>query len=247
MKHSDSITKLAAARVKAQEGFPLAQADQKNDHFGNEFAGLSSLQRSALAHLAKHGLTVIQAPSTDPENGHLVMETMLLHESGEFLSSEIALKPERPGSQAISSCSTYGQRLGLRAMVQIIVGDEIDGGVSDHVDDDAEAADHGPAKPVPVTKRARKKTRKDFDSFETYREYAFGEMHFSDNEKRHFIDEHGQLAESDQRDALKAIFTQNLKRAAAIKPATTHGMTEPQPKRNTRKVKIDNESALFGG
>ena len=243
MKHSESITKLAAARVKAQQGFPLAQADQKNDHFGNEFAGLSSLQRSALAHLAKHGLTVIQAPSTDPESGHLVMETMLLHESGEFLSSEIALKPERPGSQAISSCSTYGQRLGLRAMVQIIVGDEIDGGVSDHVDDDAKAADHGPA--APVTKRARKKTRKDFAAFEAYREHAFGEMRFSESQKKAFIDEHGQLAESDQSDALKAIFLQ-LKRAPDTKLETTHGMTAPQAKKSTRKAKIDNDSALFG-
>ena len=135
MQHSESIAKLAAAMVKAQKEMQNASKDAKNPHFKSSFASLPSVIDATRPVLNAHGLAVIQLPGF--EDGALTMETILTHESGEWLSGVSGSPLQKQDPQGIGSAITYLRRYSLAALTAI--GQE---------DDDAEGACRGPSPEV---------------------------------------------------------------------------------------------------
>lgn len=128
MKHSESIAKLAAALAKAQAEVEGATKDSKNPHFGSNYADLASVRDASLPHLNKFGLSVVQLPFT--EGAVVRLETVLLHESGEWLTGDpLGAQGRDAGPQTVGSCITYLRRQALAAIAGVAP-----------VDDDAEAA-----------------------------------------------------------------------------------------------------------
>jgi hypothetical protein len=82
--------------------------------------------------LAKHGLTVIQGmtvPHTD-DNGAVrsfVLETMLLHKSGEFLTNAAVMPVSKNDAQGVGSAITYGRRYGVSALLALATDEDDDG------------------------------------------------------------------------------------------------------------------------
>lgn len=93
MKHSDSIAKLAAALVAAQTKLQPVAMDASN-RFNKKYASLDAIMEAVRPVLAEVRLVVVQGatlPTTD-EGGRLsyiTLETMLVHESGEWLTSAV--------------------------------------------------------------------------------------------------------------------------------------------------------------
>ncbi|MFA5525929.1 MAG: ERF family protein [Acholeplasmataceae bacterium] len=125
---SDSIASLAAALVKAQAVMQPAAKTSENPFLRSRYADLSSVWDAIRTPLTDNGLAVVQA--CIPSDGTIVrLRTVLLHDSGEYISSEIAMVPKDTLPQSMGSCLTYARRYALCAMVGVSTEDD-DGNAS---------------------------------------------------------------------------------------------------------------------
>jgi len=122
MTKSESIAELAKALAKAQGEITGAIKDADNPCFNSRYADLASVWDACRLPLSRNGLSVVQMPEV-LEIG-IAVETMLLHASGEFISSTITMRPMKPDPQGIGSCVTYARRYALSAMVGIAPEDD---------------------------------------------------------------------------------------------------------------------------
>ena len=125
MRTSDSIAKLAAALSKAQGELPNAAKDHENPHFKSKYADLAAVRDVARPVLAKYGLSVVQLPM--PTDAGVVLQTRLLHDSGEFIEGELPLVTQGIGMQGVMSALTYGRRAMLQSVLGIAADDDDDG------------------------------------------------------------------------------------------------------------------------
>lgn len=133
MNTSTTITKISAALLAAQKIMGDAVKGSKNPFFKSSYADLNSIREAVTPALNENGITVMQPISME------CVETVLLHESGEFMSSQtpiVCAKQNDP--QALGSAISYARRYGLQAMLNVGA-----------VDDDGEkAVDRSPKSPV---------------------------------------------------------------------------------------------------
>lgn len=135
MKQSESIAKLAAALVTVHEHISPIVKDRTNPHFKNNYATLDAIMESVRPLLSGHGLSVIQGGAGPVSNndGNIVgvaVETMLVHSSGEYVSSIIVLPLDKPSAQAVGSAVTYGRRYGVAALLALTTEEDDDGNVA---------------------------------------------------------------------------------------------------------------------
>jgi hypothetical protein len=114
MRQSESIAKLAAALVKAQAEIQHANKNAKNLHFKTDYADLAEQRRAIKPAMGKHGLAVVQLPGMDGDNATL--ETMLIHESGEWIAGTSASPMQKQDPQGLGSATTYLRRYSLAAL-----------------------------------------------------------------------------------------------------------------------------------
>lgn len=126
MQKSEQINELAAALAKAQGEIRDASKDSVNPHFRSSYADLASVWAACRMPLSKHGLSIVQSLSTT-DQGSVSVTTMLLHQSGQYLSDTLVLTPRDASPQSFGSASTFGKRYGLMAMVGVAPGDDDDG------------------------------------------------------------------------------------------------------------------------
>jgi len=122
MKTSETISKIAPALLKAQKAIKAALKDATNPHFKSKYADLSSVVDAVKGPLNDAGITFMQGVE-DAENG-VAVETMLLHESGEWLSSTIKIPASKQDAQGYGSATTYARRYGLQAMCGVPAEDD---------------------------------------------------------------------------------------------------------------------------
>jgi hypothetical protein len=122
MPTSTSIAALAAALVKAQSALSGAKKDSTNPHFKTAYADLASIWDACRAPLANAGLSVVQLVSSDPT--HAIVETILAHSSGEWVSSTLAVPLTKADAQGLGSAITYGRRYALAAIVGVCPADD---------------------------------------------------------------------------------------------------------------------------
>lgn len=135
MEHSESLNELGKALSLAQGAISVALKDSTNTFYKNSYADLASVWEACRKPLSANGLSVIQGVEID--NGTANLKTMLLHSSGQYITSEIALRVKDDGMQALGSAITYARRYSLAAMV----------GIATDVDDDGEQAEGRKPKP----------------------------------------------------------------------------------------------------
>ncbi|WP_332691676.1 ERF family protein [Devosia sp.] len=130
MNRSDSIAKIAPALVKALALIEGAAKTKTNGGFKTKYADLETVIDASRDILTAHGLTLIQLPGACI-GGVLNLETILLHESGEYISGEMGIALGKTDPQGVGSALTYARRYAQMAALNMAA-----------VDDDAEAA-HG--------------------------------------------------------------------------------------------------------
>jgi hypothetical protein len=130
MKTSETITAIAGALHKFHGLMGKVGKDAVNPHFKNKYASLSNIIEATTPHLNAVGLSVIQLPT---ESG---LETMLMHTSGEYISS-VSLTPCKDASnpQALGSALTYAKRYAYAGLLNLNIDE----------DDDAQRATVAPA------------------------------------------------------------------------------------------------------
>ena len=124
IERSDNITNLAAALLKAQKEMGTALKDSKNPYFKSSYADLKAVIDAIKEPLNNSGITFLQAVNGGGE-GNPVIETMLLHESGQFLCTRTPVfcaKPNDP--QAFGSGVTYSKRYALQAFMGLPTEDD---------------------------------------------------------------------------------------------------------------------------
>ena len=135
----DQLTALALAQGSMQG----AVKDRTNPAFKSSYADLASTWDACRVALSSNGLAVSQHPGR-LEDGSVTVTTMLLHKSGQHITSVCSALPRDASPASVGSVVTYLRRYGLAAAV----------GVSPE-DDDGQAgsqpaAPYAPAQRVPA-------------------------------------------------------------------------------------------------
>ena len=123
MKSSETIAALAAALAKAQAEIQGAIKDKKNPHFKSQYADISNVIDAVRPAYAKYGLSFTQVihDATDAVG----VETLTIHESGEWLSNGIIFVPvSKKDAQGYGSALTYGRRYSLVAAAGVAQEDD---------------------------------------------------------------------------------------------------------------------------
>ena len=129
MEKSESIKELATALNKVQATIQAAKKDSVNPFFKSKYADFLAVWDACREALTSNGLAITQIADTDSE-GRAVLETVLMHTSGEWIKGRLPLSPVRADPQAQGSALTYARRYSLSAIV----------GLCTEGDDDAEGA-----------------------------------------------------------------------------------------------------------
>ncbi len=127
---SDELFKaLAQAQLEIQN----AEKDTANDFLNSKYASLAAVMAVCREPLAKNGLAIMQLPRLTQSPGVVELETMLTHESGQYISTIWQMAPPKTDPQGLGSCLTYMRRYMISAMLGIA-----------QQDDDANRAQPGP-------------------------------------------------------------------------------------------------------
>lgn len=123
MNKSESITKIAPALLKAQQKMGNAIKDSKNPYFKSSYADLNSVREAVTPALHEAGISILQLTTYSSEGA--AVETTLLHESGEYISSFTPIVSSKPNDpQAFGSAISYARRYGLSAMLSVGSADD---------------------------------------------------------------------------------------------------------------------------
>lgn len=124
MRHSENINEVAVALAAVQANLCPAKKDSTNPHFRSKYADLTSVWDAIREPLAAQGLAVVQGCSVAEQDRAVIISTMLIHKSGQWISSEVSMPLVKSDPQAVGSAITYGRRYSLSAMVGVTADDD---------------------------------------------------------------------------------------------------------------------------
>jgi hypothetical protein len=125
---SEQLGELAKALAAAQGQMGNVVKDSANPFFKSKFLSLAGVWDGIRAPLSANGLCVIQ--SLRPADGGVGLTTRLVHQSGQWVESELFLPATKTDPQSFGSLISYARRYALMAIVGVAAAD----------DDDAESA-----------------------------------------------------------------------------------------------------------
>ena len=125
MEKSPTISELAKALNRFQGEMGTVVFDAVNPFFKSKYATLSALVATARPILFKNELSVSQL--TEGDGG---VTTILMHSSGEYISSTLILKAVKDDPQGKGSAITYARRYAYASILGIVSDEDDDGNAS---------------------------------------------------------------------------------------------------------------------
>lgn len=132
VEHSEQIGELATALAKAQSAFvavpkgKTATVEMRSGgKYSYKYADLADALDVARKPLSENGLSIVQAPA-QLERGVCSVTTMLLHISGQWIKSTLALDAKDATPQSIGTVITYARRYSLAGMLGLATDDDTD-------------------------------------------------------------------------------------------------------------------------
>ena len=122
MTKSEQINELANALCLAQSEIRNAAKDSENPFFKSHYADLASVREAIREPFQHNGLAYTQLLANDAHG--VVVETILLHKSGQFIGSAFSVKPIKDDPQGAGSAITYARRYSLQAIAGIAADDD---------------------------------------------------------------------------------------------------------------------------
>jgi hypothetical protein len=166
---------LATAFVKAKKAFAPALKNSVNPHFKNKYVDLASALEAVNDAFLDNGIAIYQE-TFEAENG-VIVETVLIHESGESLRcGKLSMPASKHDSQGFMSALTYCRRGSLMTACGIAPED-----------DDGQAA-------VKSTDAARKKIDTSNDAADLLRKFSIEADSANDTAQLELIWKQGQRA-----------------------------------------------------
>lgn len=120
---SVEIKQIAKALNKAQEQMDSVTKGVENTFFHSKYADINAYIQTAKKPLAENGLSITQLVSNSPTGAPRVT-TMLLHDSGEYITSCLSLTPTANTPQGMGSAITYARRYALAAILNMGAEDD---------------------------------------------------------------------------------------------------------------------------
>jgi hypothetical protein len=129
---SEQINELAAALSKAQAKLSHVKKDKTarirmkaGGEYSYNYADLGSTWDAGRAPLTENDLSVSQLPSFD--SGWLMLDTILMHSSGQYISSQMRTRADEMDVKSIGSAITYLRRYAFAAIVGLVADEDDDG------------------------------------------------------------------------------------------------------------------------
>ena len=123
MEKSENIAEIIKALIKVQPQLKPAIKDKANPFLKSKYADLSGVWDTCRDLLKESGLAVVQVCGIGDNGSYL--ETILMHESGQWISGKYPLKPVKDDDpQAMGSAMTYARRYNLAAILGIVTDDD---------------------------------------------------------------------------------------------------------------------------
>jgi hypothetical protein len=119
---SEAIGDLAAALAKAHAEIHAVKKDAANPFFKSKYATLDAVVDAVKPPLLKEGIVILQG--VQDADGGVAVETMLLHKSGQWISSTLRLPATKEDAQGYGSAISYGRRYGLMAICGVPAEDD---------------------------------------------------------------------------------------------------------------------------
>ena len=117
MNKSESIKNLAIAMNKAQAVMSGAKKSAANPFFKSKYANLEEVIACIKEPFESNGLSFMQFPITEDDRAGV--ETIVMHESGEWISGSFMLKPTKLDPQGQGSSFSYAKRYALQSILGI--------------------------------------------------------------------------------------------------------------------------------
>jgi len=137
---------LISALIQFQKTVKPIPKNKVNPFYNSKYAELSTVIDVCQPALNASGLAVVQTIKLQPETNDNVLVTMLCHESGETLESNIYL-PKIADSQKLTGAITYLRRTSYLSILGLVADDDLDG--NDVVQAPAQPARQTPHKEQP--------------------------------------------------------------------------------------------------
>ena len=122
MNKSESIAGLAKALAKAQGEVENPSKTIVNPHFKSKYADLAEVLNTVRPVFSANGLSFVQMPRF--AEGMVMVETVLMHESGEWISEAACSPITKQDAQGVGSAITYLRRYSLAAFAGIAQEDD---------------------------------------------------------------------------------------------------------------------------
>jgi hypothetical protein len=123
MRTSECIVELASALAAAQGSLENAQKDGKSHH--GKYPTLTSVFDAMRQPFSQNGLSIIQGASF--QDSKVVITTRILHKSGQWIESDLPIKPNKEDAHSIGSAITYARRYAASPMLGIVSEEDDDG------------------------------------------------------------------------------------------------------------------------
>jgi hypothetical protein len=121
---SDKIDVLAKALCNVQKEALSAIKGTENKFFKSKYADLNAVWTVAKKPLTDNGFSVTQPTRIDPNNGTFFVETILMHDSGQWIKGQYLIKPDKETPQGYGSAMTYARRYSFAAIVGVVTEDD---------------------------------------------------------------------------------------------------------------------------
>lgn len=128
ISRSEKIDQLATALSLAQSNYEIVSVPSRNTYTDIAYASLHNVTKATRKALCDNGLSVVQV-IFDHDDGSSVLHTQLLHNSDQFIESQMRIKPNVNEPASVTSYINWLKRIAYSAIVGCPIPKE---------DDDAE-------------------------------------------------------------------------------------------------------------
>lgn len=108
MEKSEKIELLVKALISAEKKFSSILKNKDNPFFNSEYADLSAIIEATRPSLLENGIVLLQHPITEGAVDYL--ETVIAHESGQWISFRGRMNPAKNDPQGMGSAISYFRR-----------------------------------------------------------------------------------------------------------------------------------------
>jgi len=124
MQMSQPCDLVVAAFIAAREAMGNVKKNAQNPHLKNNYANLEAFLAAIRPSLEAQDLVIVQTPQTNTANTDLILETIILHKSGQFISGDLQIPIAKRDAQGYGSTLTYARRYHISSMFGIAQADD---------------------------------------------------------------------------------------------------------------------------